>query len=60
MVLMSSIIDVKPSSFKKTRYQNVWKDAMVEENTSIMKNDVWDNAKTRGEVSCEFKVALQD
>jgi hypothetical protein len=42
MALMSSIIDVEPSSFKEARDTHVWMDAMVEEYTSIMKNDVWD------------------
>jgi hypothetical protein len=42
MVLMSSIIDVEPSSFEEATDQQVWWDAMVEEYTSIMRNDVWD------------------
>jgi hypothetical protein len=42
MALMSSIIDAKPSSFEEATYQQVWWDAMVEEYTSIMRNDVWD------------------
>jgi hypothetical protein len=42
MALMSSIIDVEPSSFEEVIDQQVWQDAMVEEYTSIMKNDVWD------------------
>jgi hypothetical protein len=42
MVLMSSIIDVEPSSFEEATDQQVWRDAMVEEYTSIMRNDVWD------------------
>jgi hypothetical protein len=61
MALMSSIIDVEPSSFEEATNQQVWQDAMVEEYTSIMRNDVWDIvSKTGGEVSCEFQVALQD
>jgi hypothetical protein len=40
MVLMSSIIDVEPSSFEDEEYQQVWWDAMGEEYTSIMRNDV--------------------
>jgi hypothetical protein len=61
MALMSSIIDVEPSSFEEATDQQVWRDSMVEEYTSIMRNDVWDIvSKTRGEVSCEFQVALQD
>jgi hypothetical protein len=42
MALMSSIIDVEPSSFEEATDQQVWQDAMVEEYTSIMRNDVWD------------------
>jgi hypothetical protein len=42
MVLMSSIIDVEPSSFEEATDQQVWQDSMVEEYTSIMRNDVWD------------------
>jgi hypothetical protein len=39
---MSSIIDSEPSSFEEATGQQVWKDAMMEEYQSIMKNDVWD------------------
>jgi hypothetical protein len=42
MELMSSIIDAKPSSFEEETDQKVWWDAMVEEYTSITRNDVWD------------------
>jgi hypothetical protein len=42
MALMSSIIDVEPSNFEEATDQQVWWDAMVEEYTSIMRNDVWD------------------
>jgi hypothetical protein len=40
--LMSSIIDAEPSSFEEVADQQIWRDAMVEEYTSIMRNDVWD------------------
>jgi hypothetical protein len=43
---MSSIIDSEPSSFEKAASQQVWKDAMMEEYQSIMKNDVWDMVPT--------------
>jgi hypothetical protein len=39
---MRNIIDSKPSSFEEVTSQPVWKDAMMEEYQSIMKNDVWD------------------
>ena len=42
MALVSSIIDSEPSSYEEAGDQQVWKDAMVEEYSSIMKNDVWD------------------
>jgi hypothetical protein len=42
MVLMSSIINVQPSSFEEEVDQHVWWDSMVEEYTSIMRDDVWD------------------
>jgi hypothetical protein len=39
-MLMSSIIDSEPSSFEEAVGQHVWRDAMMEEYQSIMKNDV--------------------
>ena len=39
---MSHIIDTKPSSYEEVAGQSVWKDVMMEEYQSIMKNDVWD------------------
>jgi hypothetical protein len=42
MALMSSIINVEPSSFVEAEYQQVWTDAMVEEYTSIIRNYFWD------------------
>jgi hypothetical protein len=39
---MSHIIDVEPSSYEEAAGQSVWRDAMMEEYQSIMKNDVWD------------------
>jgi hypothetical protein len=41
MELMSSI-DVDPSSFEEETNKHVWRDSMVKEYTSIMRNDVWD------------------
>jgi hypothetical protein len=41
MALMSSIINVDPSNFEEEMDQQVWQDSMVEEYTSIMRNDVW-------------------
>jgi hypothetical protein len=42
MTLMCDIIDFEPSSFEEASERQVWRDAMVEEYSSIMKNDVWD------------------
>lgn len=39
---MSHISDSEPSSFEEAVGLQVWKDAMMEEYQSIMKNDVWD------------------
>ena len=42
VALMSSISDVEPSSFEEANKLQVWKDAMLEEYRSIIKNNVWD------------------
>ena len=39
---MSQLIIVEPSTYKKAASQQVWIDAMIEEYSSIMKNDVWE------------------
>jgi hypothetical protein len=39
---MSHIIDSEPSSYEEASSQPVWKDAVMEEYQSIMKNDAWD------------------
>ena len=39
---MSQLIGVKPSTYKEAACQQVWIDAMIEEYSSIMKNDVWE------------------
>ena len=41
MALMSHIIHFEHSSYEEATSQEVWKDAMMEEYHSIMKNDVW-------------------
>jgi hypothetical protein len=40
--LMSNISDVEPSSFDEANKLQVWKDSMLEEYRSILKNNVWD------------------
>jgi hypothetical protein len=42
MALMSELLEVEPSIFEEASRQQVWRDAMVEEYASIMKNDVWE------------------
>jgi hypothetical protein len=42
VALMSSISDVEPSSFEEADKLQVWKDAMLEEYRSILKNNVSD------------------
>ena len=39
---MRHIIDAKSSSYEEAASQSVWRDAMMEEYRSIMKNDIWD------------------
>ena len=42
MALLCDIIDEEPSNYEETAEKKAWKDAMVEEYQSIMKNDVWE------------------
>jgi hypothetical protein len=42
MVLMSVIIDFEPTSFEEEASHQVWRDVVMEEYASIVKNDVWD------------------
>jgi hypothetical protein len=42
MALMSELLEAEPSSFEEASQQQVWRNAMVEEYASIMKNDVWE------------------
>ena len=39
---MSHILDFEPSSYEEATSQQVWKDAMMDEYQSIMRNDVWE------------------
>jgi hypothetical protein len=48
IALMSELIEAEPSNFQEAYEQQVWRDAMMEEYTSIMKNNVW---RPRGEIS---------
>ena len=40
--LLSHIIDSEPCSFDEANKLQVWRDAIMEEYQSIMKNDVWE------------------
>jgi hypothetical protein len=42
LALMSNISESEPSTFEEAADEQVWRDAMVEEYSSIMRNDVWD------------------
>jgi hypothetical protein len=42
VALLSDIINVEPTSYEEDAEKKEWKDAMVEEYQSILKNDVWD------------------
>jgi hypothetical protein len=42
LAMVSNIKESEPSTFEEAIGQQVWKDAMVEEYSSIMKNDVWE------------------
>ena len=39
---MSHIIDSEPTTYEEASKRQVWKDAMMEEYPSIMKNGVWE------------------
>ena len=40
--LLCDIIAKEPSNYKEVTEKKQWKDAMIKEYQSIMKNDVWD------------------
>lgn len=42
VALVASIVEFKPSSYEEAARQQVWREAMVEEYSSITKNDVWE------------------
>jgi hypothetical protein len=42
VTLMRNISDVEPASFKEEYKLKLWKDSMLEEYRSIIKNNVWD------------------
>jgi hypothetical protein len=40
--LMTNLVNIEPSTFEEAVKQKEWKEAMMEEYQSIMKNDVWE------------------
>ena len=42
MVLVACTRDSEPSTFEEASQHSVWRDAMMDEYHSIMKNDVWE------------------
>jgi hypothetical protein len=42
IAMVSSIWESEPSTFEEATSRQVWRDAMMEEYNSIMKNDVWE------------------
>ena len=61
VALLCDIIDKEPSNYEEVAEWKEWKDSMIEEYKSIMKNDVCSCCpKTRREVYCDNQVDLQD
>ena len=42
MLLVASTQESEPSTFEEASQHSVWRDAMMDEYHSIMKNDVWE------------------
>ena len=42
VALLCDFIDKEPSNYEEAAEQKEWKDAMIKEHQSIMKNGVWD------------------
>ena len=59
VALFCDFTDKEPSNYEEAAEWKEWKDAMIKEYQSIMKNDVWD-VKTRKEDCCNFQMDLQD
>lgn len=39
---VANVVETEPASFEEAARQQIWRDAMLEEYSSIMKNDVWE------------------
>jgi hypothetical protein len=42
IAMVSSIQESEPSTFEEATSRQVWRDSMMEEYNSIMKNDIWE------------------
>ena len=42
MAVVTSLRESDPSTFEEATTHKVWRDAMMEEYSSIMKNDAWE------------------
>ena len=60
VALLCDIIDKEPSNYEEELKNKEWKDDMIEEYYSIMKNDVWDVVLRPEGKSVDFQVDLQD
>eukprot|EP00253_Pinus_taeda_P014865 PITA_14865 len=59
MALVTSIVDSEPSSYEEAGSQQVWREAMMEEHSSIIKNDVW-KVVPRPEAKMGWKIHQMD
>jgi hypothetical protein len=48
-VQLNLVIDSKASTFEEASKHKVWKDDMIEEYESILKNDVWEVVPRSGQ-----------
>lgn len=54
---MTKLIEVEPTTYEMVAEHQVWKNAMLEEYQTIMKNDVWetiDRPKEKSVVTCKW------
>jgi hypothetical protein len=55
LALVTTVRDSEPETFAQAVDHQVWREAMVEEYDSIVRNDVWDVVpRPAGEVRCDF------
>jgi len=57
---MSNMIQVEPRIFEEEVKEQVWKDAMVEEYESMMKNNVWEVVtRLKGKFVVTYNVCIK-